>query len=458
MKKIWIILAGMLLVHCAGPQETVKKDLGWITKPQSDYPQSMYLTGVGIHPDLNAAKKQAQAEIASQIQTTIKSNLTDIERETNRDGEISRQSQISQKIQEITEVSISGVIYPKTEEKDGRYYVLGVLDKMQYLQDIRAQLDEMAASISDLHARLYDEIDQGGLLTSLDNFREMTEIMEEFTSVRSIYNAVSNGPYPQRFDFNFAALESELVSVIRTAKIEEVSGIAQNGTVGKYLPYPLEVKATYQYEGNTVPAAGFYLQFQNSDGSTITRVEANARGEANARIIAIPGEVTGEGQVVVSFASMPYGALNKNLRNREIRIPYSLYQPKYDFTLQLLDGNADANDQFRSQIESGLTQMGYAIRNDSPARFQVTLGIATSQSVSGFAGSQYMAEARATVKLIESSSGAVLGQTTFIGKGLHKTSQDAAESMAFANIRLEKNKLISLISKAESRLSAIYEH
>jgi hypothetical protein len=67
-----------------------------------------------------------------------------------------------------------------------------------------------------------------------------------------------------------------------------------------------------------------------------------------------------------------------------------------------------------------------------------------------------MAEARATVKLIESTSGAVLGQTEFIGKGLHKDSRDAAESMAFKNIRIERNKLIQLIAGAESRLADIY--
>ncbi|MBD3276021.1 MAG: hypothetical protein GF372_11965 [Candidatus Marinimicrobia bacterium] len=456
MKKVWILIAGLLLVNCAGPKESAQVNLNWVTNPQAEYPHAMYLTGVGISEDLSAAKKHAKAEIASQIQTTIKSNITDIERETSRRGEITSESDFRQRIDEITEVSISGVIYPKIEEKDGRYYVLGVLDKMQYLQDMRSQLDEMASAISDLHTSLHSEIAGGGLLTALDNYRDMSEIMEEFVSVRSIYNAVSNGPYPQRFDFTLAAIETELVSIARTAEISVQSGENQNGTVGKYLPQPVEVKTTYAHDGTTFPAAGFYIQFQNSDGSLITKVEANDQGTARARIIAVPGQVTGQGQVTVSFASMPYGILNKNLRNREVVIPYSLHQPKYDFTLQLVDGNLDANEQFKSSIESELTKMGYALRNDSPARLQVRLGIATSQSVSGFAGSQYMAEARATVKLIESTSGAVLGQTEFIGKGLHKDSRDAAESMAFKNIRIERNKLIQLIAGAESRLADIY--
>lgn len=458
MKKVWILMAGLILVNCAGPKESAQVNLNWVTNPQADYPHALFLTGVGISEDLSAAKKQAKAEIASQIQTTIKSNITDIERETSRRGEISSESDFRQRIQEITEVSISGVVYPKTEEKDGRYYVLGVLDKMQYLQEIRSQLDEMASAISDLHTSLTDEIARGGLLTALDNYRDMSEIMDEFVSVRSLYNAVSNGPYPQRFDFSLAAVEAELISVVRTAQITTQNGENQNGTVGKYLPQPVEVKTTYTYNGTDFPAEGFYLQFRNSDGSIVTRVEANNQGEARARIIAIPGQVMGQGEVTVSFASMPYGIVNKNLRNREIVIPYTLYQPEYDFTLQLVDGNLQANEQFKSSLESELTQMGYAIKNDSPARLQIRLGISTSQSVSGFAGSQYMAEARATVKLIESTSGAVLGQTEFIGKGLHKDSQDAAESMAYKNISIQRENLIQLIAGAESRLADIYEN
>ena len=451
-------MAGLLVVNCAGPKESAKVSMNWVTNPQGEYPSAMYLTGVGISEDLSAAKKHAKAEIASQIQTTIKSNITDMERETSRRGETTSESDFRQRIQEITEVSISGVIFPKIEEKEGRFYVLGVLDKMQYLQDIRSQLNEMASAISDLHTSLYNEIASGGLLTALDNYRDMSQTMDEFVSMRSIYNAVSNGPYPQRFDFNLAAIESELTSVVRTAEIAVQSGENQNGTVGKYLPEPIAVKASYVYEETTLPAEGFYFQFQNSDGSTVTKLEANNQGEARARIIAIPGQVTGQGHVTVSFASMPYGILNKNLRNRETSVAYTLYQPRYDFTLQLVDGTPEANEQFKSVIESELTQMGYAIKNDSPARLQVRLGIATSQSISGFAGGQYMAEARATVKLIESTSGAVLGQTEFIGKGLHKDSQDAAESMAFKNISIERNKLIQLIAGAESRLANIYEN
>jgi len=453
MRKLLMSLMSVLLLS-----SVVMGQLpSWAMNPQDMYPTNRYITGVGVSEDLAAAKKQAKAEIASQIQTTIKSEITDIEQEMQFEGSTTAKSEFTQKIQEITEVSISGVMYPKSEEKNGKFYILGVLDKQQYLQDIRAQLNTKFSAIMDLNSSIQEQLSEGGVLTALDNYQDLTGQLNEFLGLRSIYNSLNPAPYSQEMPFSLNSVWTDIISLIRSIQISPVSGDNQTANVGQQLPEPVVAQVTYSKDNSTVPINGLMLQFENSDGSTIARRETNSEGKALVRVSAVAGSSPTRGTVEVTFASMPFASLRKNLRTKSATFHYSIKQPSYNFQLLVTRDGSALDSQFNRNLQQGLSSLGYTITGDAPVSVVADVNITNSRQMSGFAGTQYMAEAQANVKLVENRSRDILGQTKLTGRGMDAGSMENAENMAIDRIEVSKSKLSQLIGDASAKLQPIYK-
>jgi len=453
MRKLLMSLMSMLFLSTVAMCQLPS----WTINPQDMYPTNRYITGVGVSEDLAAAKKQAKAEIASQIQTTIKSEITDIEQEMTFEGSTTAKSDFTQKIQEITEVSISGVTYPKSEEKDGKFYILGVLDKQQYLQDIRAQLNTKHSALMDLNSSVQEQLSEGGVLTALDNYQDLTGQLNEFYGLRSIYNSLNSAPYNQEMPFSLNSVWTDIISLIRSIQISPVNGDNQTANIGQQLSQPVVAQVTYSKDDSVVPVSGLMLKFENSDGSTIEKRETNSEGKSLARVTAVAGSSPTRGTVEVTFASMPFASLRKNLRTKSATFHYTIKQPSYSFRLRVTGDGSSLDSQFQRNLQQGLSSLGYTITSDAPVSVVAEVNIANHRQMSGFAGTQYMAEAQANVKLVENRSGDILGQTKLTGRGMDAGSMENAENMAVDRIEVSKSKLSQLIGDASTKLQAIYK-
>ncbi|HKJ69978.1 MAG TPA: LPP20 family lipoprotein, partial [bacterium] len=396
-KSIAILLGSFLLLfNCASTssshsdsQET-QETPGWITTAGQEYPSSFYITGVGINPELDAAKQQAKAEVAAQIRSTVQSEITDIEQEISVEGETTSRSDITQKIREITDVTVSGITYPRTDNRNGQYYVLAVLDKQQYLRDIQMKLDDQVSELVDLRSSIDAQLDRGGLLTSLENFDALSDQLEEFVSLRSIFNAVSSSAYANTPEFTLNAIWTELVAHTRTVDISIISGANQSANLGAPLARPVTARITYQRAGSRIPAIGIPVEFRNSDGSVITRKSTDDNGEASvSSVSAIPGESPNRGRVEAGFGSMPFPVLRQNLRMKSAGIEYGINQPSYTFAVQIVP--AGKSNTFTETLRKGLSALGYSLQDEAPVILRANLSVSNSREVSGFAGKQYLA-------------------------------------------------------------------
>lgn len=461
MQRISTILAGIFLVllSCASSPpagETQQQPPAWVTSHQQEFPDALYLTGVGIAEDLDAAKRQAKAEIAGQIQSTVKSEITDIEKELQYEGSTTNTSDITRKIQDITDVSVSGITYPKTAQYEGKYYVLGVVDKQQYLQDITAQLATHLKTMANLHQSIYSQMDQGGLLTALDNFEQLSNQLSEFFSLRSIYNSVSSTPYARETDFTLSDVQTDILAQIRKIDVQFIGGTGQVAGTGDPLPSPFVAKVTYDRNGSTIPLAGMLLQFKNSDGSVIAGQETDARGQASVKATALPGSAPTRGSVEVSFGSMRYPALRTNLRSKNAIIQYQITSTGFAFHLVMADPGQSGGDRFLSTLQQELSGLGYSVDPAAPVSLESDIAITGSRAVKGFAGTQYMAEATATVKLVQKSTHTVLSQAQFTGRGVSTSSEQDAATMAKERIAVPTGQLSQMIANAGPQLQAIY--
>jgi len=456
LKKIFAVVASaLLLLSCASaPSQTSQGSPSWLTNFQQEYPNSLYLTGVGIADNLSSARQQAKAEIAAQIQSTVQSEITDIQQEIEVEGEVTSSSDITQKIREITDVTISGVTYPMSDERDGQFYVLAVLDKLQYLQDVTTQLREHLNVMSELYQSIDARLEDGNLLNAYENYQTLTGQMEEFVSLRSLYNAVSSSPYPNAPARSLNTVWSNLQSISGTIDLEVTEGEGQSTRLGESLDAPVTARVTYQSSGQTVHARGIPVVFENSDDNTITRMETGMNGEASATVTAVPGQSPDEGVVTVVFGNVKYPGLRQILRGKSVNVPYGIIRSNYVFAIQVIPENRSYG--VVSALQNGLSDLGYSIQPDAPVILRAQLTITNSREVSGFAGSQYLAEAQADVALVSSETNTILGQATFTGRGMSTQSTEQATTQAYNRIEISRDGLTRLISNADGELQKIF--
>lgn len=109
-----------------------------------------------------------------------------------------------------------------------------------------------------------------------------------------------------------------------------------------------------------------------------------------------------------------------------------------------------------STLQQELSGLGYSVDPAAPVSLESDIAITGSRAVKGFAGTQYMAEATATVKLVQKSTHTVLAQAQFTGRGVSTSSEQDAAAMAKERIAIPTSQLSQMIANAGPKLQAIY--
>ncbi len=159
MGRLKVLIILVLIFSCT----TSEKKPDWISGSSSNYPSSRYLLGVGraqetSNPayDQTLADERARAELARQIKSRIKSELSArAEEELNRLGadELRRFSQhISSAIFSSADVELLGVEIKERyyDAKEGVYYTLAVLDRERTCELLSEKISSNLAEIKGL--------------------------------------------------------------------------------------------------------------------------------------------------------------------------------------------------------------------------------------------------------------------------------------------------------------------
>jgi len=449
----FVLLAAMFL-----SLPVIAQEPDWIHNHQQEYPSAFYLTGVGIDSTLDSAKKKAKAEIAGQVRSTIRSEVTDVEEELQFEGSSSLRSEFSQKIVEVTEVTLSGVNYPKTAQRSGRFYVLAVLDKSRYLQDIGARLENQVQELRSMRTGIQDYLDDGEILTALRQFESLTDNLNTYYGLRSIYNSVSDTPYENDPGFTLNSAWSEILHLLNGIQLQPVSGTGQSATLGEYLPEPIVLRVTSESIGREVPVSGLSLQFKDSEGNVLDRIETDPSGRVSIRPRAIPGSSPDQGGITVTFASVPFPELRTELSKKKVTVSYQIQHPRYQFgiAVESSDGNLDGGTLTR-QLHQTLSSLGYTVNKKAPVLVRASVTPGASRQVKGFAGTQYLSEVEATVEFLHVETGEILGQQSYTSRGMSTSNQDEAAQMAVDRLRIPKSDLTLLILRCRDRLDSIYQ-
>ncbi|MBL8023387.1 MAG: LPP20 family lipoprotein [Elusimicrobia bacterium] len=153
------ILASIVF-SLALPLSAGRKKPAWLNGPDSKYPETKYVTGVGIGNDLDAARSNARAEIARTFQAHVQQTLTDRQTESSTSvGKRRSAAQGTQKSQIETQLTtdtlLEGVAIAETyfHKKSKKHYALAVLDKIALRRTLSAQIMEKEHILSAAQSR-----------------------------------------------------------------------------------------------------------------------------------------------------------------------------------------------------------------------------------------------------------------------------------------------------------------
>ena len=154
------------------------KKPAWVTGPDPKYPDTKYVTGVGVGTDLDGARSNARAEIARTFQARVQQTLTDIQTESSTSSGKNRSAaQGTQKSQSDTKLTtdtlLEGVTVAETyyDKKSKKNYALAVLDKIALRRTLSTQIIEKEQALSAAKTRA------DSAATPLDRARALSAAM-----------------------------------------------------------------------------------------------------------------------------------------------------------------------------------------------------------------------------------------------------------------------------------------
>jgi hypothetical protein len=190
-------LASLILAFSL-PLSAAPKIPAWVTGPDPKYPETKYMTGVGIGADLDGARSSARAEIARTFQARVQQTLTDQQTESSTShGKKRSAAQGTQKskidTQLTTDTLLEGVAVVETyvDKKSKKTYALAVLDKIALRKTLSAQIMEKEQEISAAKARAENAATPLERAHSLSAAIEASRERDELSSRRRVVDPAS---------------------------------------------------------------------------------------------------------------------------------------------------------------------------------------------------------------------------------------------------------------------------
>jgi len=149
-----IMLCTILLVACSQASAGKNRQPNWITNPESEYPNSLYMTAVGQGDSRNEAEKRAIGNLAQifKAEVSVEETVTESYEELMSSGEIaaSGSSSMESAVSVNAEQTLQNVQIGESYTDDlGRVYVLAYLDRMQTATIYETQIEENNRRIVD---------------------------------------------------------------------------------------------------------------------------------------------------------------------------------------------------------------------------------------------------------------------------------------------------------------------
>lgn len=451
MKKIILILIFMILAV-----SVFGKAPKWYTKGElSNYPAELYFIGVGEGASYEVAQSKASAQIASQVNVTIESQVESFTQELEVDDRVSYidlfQSSINLTVNEI----VQGIEIVNHEKVGNKFYVFAVLDKSQYAAGIEAELDQMWGGIIKLVNDGRSLIKEGKIFAGLENYIDAQELVTPFYTKKAFHDAISPIPYIITEDVTLAGLTSEIRKILTGIQINVISGNNQTAKEGTLLPHPIVFTATYKsaaiYEKIPIPQMPLSVKYE--DKALIGKTTTNEDGQAESWVTAI-STTPGHGKVIIkpNLTRLPT-LYKKYLINAEAIAQYNISEiTPISFSISIRDEKGNPLPKVEDKIAISVEKSGHTVSNQAGLLLQGKVSVVDTKEIEGFKGKQFIANSELTLFMVVKSTGEKVSSFSASGKGVSPKSEKKAIEASFNKLSIKKKDFAEMLAEAEDAI------
>lgn len=239
----FIILQFLCLISCASapPKSkitTTSEFPDWINNPNSIYPDSRYIVGVGSGDTRQAAEKDAVGNIAKVFQSAITVDQTVIENyletEENDQSSSSFSSQMLNRTSVTSQQDLKNIKIDKVHfsSKDGLYYVLAYLKRAEtallYEQDIKSN-DSKIVEYFENYKSSQNKLNKYGNLSKCKTITAINDVL------RSQYQVLTKGQAQVPVSISLSEIDKSMADLLNKITVSLHPDTDTAPEVGDYL-------------------------------------------------------------------------------------------------------------------------------------------------------------------------------------------------------------------------------
>jgi len=413
----------------------------------SGYSDKEYYIGVGEGNTFQDALNNAQVYIASQLKVSISSNIESSQMSIESNEENYFKEVFSENIKSAVDESISGVETVKSKKYNKRFYVFAVLNKKKYANSLKAELDKLISSIKSYIGSARIAKKDGKIITSVQHYIDAQNIIPEFYSKKSTFDAIAKKPYMLKEDYTLGLISSETSNIISNINIEISSGDKQSVIEGMPFPKPFVFNASFGELNKPIKNMPVIVRFV--DGEIADKGITSDQGILESFIIGYAVK-NGVNKITAKpdFGGLP-SIYKKYLKNTGAIATYSiLTKPPILFSIKVRDSKGSRLKKVENKVAKNIERLGHIINNDSHLFINGDVLIIDEKEVMGKSGTQYLVTAE--LNLYISIDDNKFGSFSATGKGLSKKNAKDAKRKAYIKFKISRKKLASMLAENEN--------
>ena len=414
--------------------------------------------GVGEGITFSAAQTAAQVAIAAQLEVTVASTIEMHTEAIETENSSYFRDTFKQSTESTINQSVKGIEVVKKQKSNGKYYVFAVLNKTQYMNSLKVELDQLWAKISSyvIDARGFTK--EGRIFPALENYMDVQEFIPGFYTKKAFYDALSSIPFRISQDITMGNVLTEMRDILSGVKIEIESGNKQSALIGGPLPNPIVFNVYLKQKKNKIPIPGMPLIIKYEDGKVVERVTTDEDGNIESYVTANPtGKKGGKVFARPNLTGLP--AFYKGyLKNAEASATYKITDsPPIAFTLTVVDEGGTRLNKVEDKLTKSIEKMGYSVGPDAELALDGNVTIIDEKEVDGKSGRQYLVTAELDMFMVVKMNGEKVASFDAKGKGLSEKDIKDANKKAFQKLKLSKKNLAGMLSEADEELKRIFK-
>ncbi len=442
MKRI--LVPGLLLcistVFAQAPQ-------WYTTHTLRTYQPEFYIVGVGAAEGANAmekAKKNAQADIVSQIKVQVKSEIRTITEsyQLNQDETISSDFKSQSRTVVNEEITGASIVETHVDPSTQIAYAFAALERERYCESLRNDMNTAWTQASDLRSSADDFLKRGKFSDAVHSVADARGLILAALPKKALHDAVAGKAYIPPNASSPVSFTGDMKTMISNVHMEKLRGDSQGGKVGTKFGEPFTLRVLY----GSIPVTGAALVFESTDylqlGDGVTDESGAASFTAHIRML--PGNTL---RVRMSLGELSK-EFERNLLSNAALFSFTphLSDLGFEFSTQGIGGQSA--EALKGRVASAVSKIGYRVLPVSRYRLDLTMHSAPPNKSEGFSGTLSTVKIEAVVTLVDKQTGATIGTYSASATGGGRTEQDAIAKAA-SSVTVNSMKLADLLEKVE---------